>query len=678
MQLIRFLISISWVRIVAVVAAGLIAGVANTYLVTLIRGVVSPPPHPPVSVQAFVVTALVILVSGVVSQVLLIRLAQDAIYRLRSDLSSSIVSAPLEQLERLGMHRLMATLTEDVRSLSQAATAIPSICVDLATIVGCFVYLVIVSGTVFAVTVAGTLLGIACVEVILKRVRTLYKEARENEDSLLRSYQAVTLGIKELKLHRGRRRDFMDRHLLGTAGSLRDQNVEAGSKFSIGQGFGQLLQLGTMALILFGIARWFELDQSVMVGYVLVTTFLSMPMQNFMHRIPDLLRGDVALSKIRTMNLDMESMHNEENLPYDDRPQVDSARLELVNAGYSYRFEAPSTVPPIPGGPPDGPPGMGGGKRGTGLHPAATRAQLAPGDGPEGAAGQEGPDGHPGPGGQPGAGGHPGPGGHPGHPGGPGHGGPGGPPPHPKGRRPAGPPGATGPDVNGHRFFNHGGHDGRPLPMDRRPLEAGGEHGFELGPIDLTFEPGQITFIVGGNGSGKSTLAKLLTGLYVPQTGFLALNGEQINHQNIEWFRQNSSAVFTDFHLFEDYLGFEPGIDEKVRKYLRELQIDHKVTVENGVLSTIALSQGQRKRLALLTALLEDRPILLFDEWAADQEPKFRDVFYREILTDLKERGKTIIVITHDDRYFHLADQLVKLDFGKLAEKSEATAVAAE
>ncbi|WP_067829581.1 ATP-binding cassette domain-containing protein [Nocardia inohanensis] len=664
MQLIRFLISISWVRIVAVVAAGLIAGVANTYLVTLIRGVVSPPPHPPVSVQAFVVTALVILISGVVSQVLLIRLAQDAIYRLRSDLSSSIVSAPLEQLERLGMHRLMATLTEDVRSLSQAATAIPSICVDLATIVGCFVYLVIVSGTVFAVTVAGTLLGIACVEVILKRVRTLYKEARENEDSLLRSYQAVTLGIKELKLHRGRRRDFMERHLLGTAGSLRDQNVEAGSKFSIGQGFGQLLQLGTMALILFGIARWFELDQSVMVGYVLVTTFLSMPMQNFMHRIPDLLRGDVALSKIRTMNLDMESMHNEENLPYDDRPPVESARLELVNAGYSYRFEAPSTVPPIPGGPPDGPPGMGGGPRGAGLHPAATRAQLAAGDGPEGVAGQAGPDGHPG---------HH----HPGHPGGPGQGGPGGPPPHPKGRRPAGPPGATGPDVNGHRFFNHSGHDNRPLPMDRRPLEANGEHGFELGPIDLTFEPGQITFIVGGNGSGKSTLAKLLTGLYVPQTGFLSLNGEQINHQNIEWFRQHSSAVFTDFHLFEDYLGFEPGIDEQVRKYLRELQIDHKVTVENGVLSTIALSQGQRKRLALLTALLEDRPILLFDEWAADQEPKFRDVFYREILTDLKARGKTIIVITHDDRYFHLADQLVKLDFGKLAEKSEAT-VAAE
>ncbi len=197
MQLIRFLISISWMRIAAVIAAGLICGTANTYLVTLIRGVVSPEPHPHVDIQGFVLTGLVILVGGVMSQVLLIRLAQEAIYRLRADLSSGIASAPLEHLERLGMHRLMATLTEDVRSLSQAVTAIPSICIDVATIVGCFVFLLMVSGPLFAVTVAGTLLGIACVELILKRVRSIYRKARENEDALLRSYQAVTLGVKD-------------------------------------------------------------------------------------------------------------------------------------------------------------------------------------------------------------------------------------------------------------------------------------------------------------------------------------------------------------------------------------------------------------------------------------------------------------------------------------------------
>ncbi|MFD6355393.1 ATP-binding cassette domain-containing protein [Nocardia tengchongensis] len=629
MQLIRFLISISWMRIAGVIASGLVCGAANTYLVTLIRGVVSPEPHPGVTVGAFVATALVILISGVISQVLLIRLAQDAIYRLRTDLSARIVSAPLEHLERLGQHRLIATLTEDVRALSQAVTAIPSICIDLATIVGCFVFLAVVSGPIFATTVAGTLLGMACVELVLKRVRALYHSARENEDGLLRSFQAVSLGIKELKLHRGRRRDFMDKHLLGSAETLRAQNIDAGSKFTVAQGFGQLLQLATMALILFGLARSLHLPQNVMVGYVLVTTFLAMPMQNFMHRIPDLLRGDVALSKIRSLNLTIQTAHDESSLPYTERPAVTAARLELNDVGYSYLTEAPPAFPPP----------------GTGPHPGGGARP------------------HPGGGGRPGApgapvGGRPGP-----HPGGR----PGGPPPGP------GPHGVDRPDVNGHRFVGHGGRGG-PVPMagPMDPPQADGS-GFHLGPLDLTFEPGQLTFIVGGNGSGKSTLAKLLTGLYVPQQGHLSLNGEAIDHENIEWFRQNTSAVFTDFHLFEDYLGFDEGVDEEVRKYLRELRIDDKVTVENGRLSTIALSQGQRKRLALLTALLEDRPIYLFDEWAADQEPKFRDVFYREILVSLKNRGKTVIVITHDDRYFDCADQIVKLDFGHIAEVKELT-----
>ncbi|MFD3595083.1 ATP-binding cassette domain-containing protein [Nocardia sp. NPDC058640] len=603
MHLLRFLAALSPARIAAVVAAGLICGAANTYLVTLINAVVSPRPQPDNLLLRFGTTGLVILVSGVLSQVLLIRLSQEAIYRLRSDLSSGIVSAPLEHLERLGMHRLMATLTEDVRSLSQAVTAIPSICVDVATIVGCFVFLAVVSGPIFAITVGGTLVGIACVEMVLKRVRGIYREARENEDALLRSFQAVTLGIKELKLHRGRRRDFMDRHLLGSAGTLRDQNTDAGSKFSYAQGFGQALQLGTMALILFGIAAALELPRETMVGYVLVTTFLAMPMQNFMHRIPDLLRGDVALDKIRAMNLSMTTLHDEQALPYVERPAVGEAKLELTDVSYVYRSDATSLVPPPPG-----------------AHPG----------------GHGGPPPRPG---MPPRNGHP----HPAHPGG----------------------GAV--DVNGKKWIDHGGNDIRPLAPPPA-LDDAQDAGFRLGPINLVFEPGQITFIVGGNGSGKSTLAKLITGLYVPRTGSLSLNGERIDHDNIEWYRQNSSAVFTDFHLFEDYLGFDrPGIDAEVQRYLDELQIAHKVTVENGSLSTVDLSQGQRKRLALLTALLEDRQIYVFDEWAADQEPRFREVFYREILTDLKRRGKTVIVITHDDRYFDCADQLVKLDFGLVA-----------
>jgi putative ATP-binding cassette transporter len=190
---------------------------------------------------------------------------------------------------------------------------------------------------------------------------------------------------------------------------------------------------------------------------------------------------------------------------------------------------------------------------------------------------------------------------------------------------------------------------------------------FTLGPLDLSFYPGEIIFLVGGNGSGKTTLAKLITGLYIPEAGEIRLDGKPVTDQTREYYRQHFSVVFSDCYLFNSFLGLmHPKIDEQARGYLSRLQLDQKVKIENGVLSTIELSQGQRKRLALLTAYLEDRPIYLFDEWAADQDPMFKQVFYYELLPELKARGKTVFVISHDDRYYKLADRIIKLDYGKI------------
>jgi putative pyoverdin transport system ATP-binding/permease protein len=190
---------------------------------------------------------------------------------------------------------------------------------------------------------------------------------------------------------------------------------------------------------------------------------------------------------------------------------------------------------------------------------------------------------------------------------------------------------------------------------------------FVLGELNLTFQPGELVFIVGGNGCGKSTFAKVLTGLYIPQSGAIVIDGQQITSQNRQWYRQHFASVFSDFFLFERLFGLEQiSLDHLAKDYLSKLQLDHKVTISEGRLSTTALSQGQRKRLALLTACLEDRPIYLFDEWAADQDPVFKELFYTQFLLDLKEQGKTIFVISHDDHYFYLADRLIKLDSGKV------------
>ncbi|MEW6305683.1 MAG: cyclic peptide export ABC transporter [Verrucomicrobiota bacterium] len=190
---------------------------------------------------------------------------------------------------------------------------------------------------------------------------------------------------------------------------------------------------------------------------------------------------------------------------------------------------------------------------------------------------------------------------------------------------------------------------------------------FILGPVNLTFEPGELVFLVGGNGSGKSTLAKIITGLYPPETGDILLDGKPITDKNRDDYRQLFSAVFADFYVFESLLGLETAtVDAQAQDYLVQLHLHSKVKIKNGALSTTALSQGQRKRLALLTAYLEDRPFYLFDEWASDQDPQFKDIFYRQLLPELKARGKTVLVITHDDRYFGFADRIIKLDYGKL------------
>ena len=194
------------------------------------------------------------------------------------------------------------------------------------------------------------------------------------------------------------------------------------------------------------------------------------------------------------------------------------------------------------------------------------------------------------------------------------------------------------------------------------------ESTFRIGPLDFTVTPGETIFVTGGNGSGKTTLIKVLAGLYRPDAGTIMVDDLPVSEGDLDTYRQNFSSVFFDFHIFDQLFGLS-YIDEHAAAYLRHLKLDHKVKIDGGKLSTVNLSQGQKKRLALLTAYLEDRPIYIFDEWAADQDVEFREVFYHEILPGLKRRNKTVVVISHDERYFHVADRIVKLDCGRFAQE---------
>jgi putative ATP-binding cassette transporter len=212
-----------------------------------------------------------------------------------------------------------------------------------------------------------------------------------------------------------------------------------------------------------------------------------------------------------------------------------------------------------------------------------------------------------------------------------------------------------------------------------RYVDRHSETSFQIGPIDFTLRPGELVFITGGNGSGKSTFLRVLSGLYPPDSGQIILDGKYIDSDTRDEYRALMSAIFFDYHLFRRLYGVpdpEPG---EVNRLLTQFRLNEKTGLSDGEFRTLDLSGGQRRRLALIVSLLEKRPILLLDEWTAEQDPEFRRKFYDELLPDLMKAGATIVVITHDDRYLdelNLAARRIRMDEGRIVEQRTIKSVA--
>ncbi len=222
--------------------------------------------------------------------------------------------------------------------------------------------------------------------------------------------------------------------------------------------------------------------------------------------------------------------------------------------------------------------------------------------------------------------------------------------------------------LRGVTFQFSAGAPSSPLSTDDE-MPATGEDAneeFRLGPIDLTIKRGEVVCIVGGNGSGKTVLMRLLTGLYRPDTGELLYNGLPLSDAQRQSYREQFTAVFSDFFLFLELLGRREYPPEKVEAWLEHFGLKGKTRVRNGEFTTVDLSTGQRKRMALVVSILDNRPIMVLDEFSAEQDPEHRHLFYREWLPQLREMGKTIIVVSHDDRYFDAADRVIRMDYGKI------------
>jgi putative pyoverdin transport system ATP-binding/permease protein len=198
------------------------------------------------------------------------------------------------------------------------------------------------------------------------------------------------------------------------------------------------------------------------------------------------------------------------------------------------------------------------------------------------------------------------------------------------------------------------------------------ETAFKIGPIDFNLRSGELVFVTGGNGSGKSTFMRVLAGLYPPSSGEVTLDGMRVNAETRNEYRALITTVFTDYHLFRRLYGIDDPDPAELDSLLRQFRLIDKTGLSNREFRTLDLSDGQRKRLALIVALLEKRPILLLDEWTADQDPEFRRKFYHELLPQLVRGGATVVAVTHDERYLDeltIPARRIRMDEGRIAEE---------
>ena len=208
-----------------------------------------------------------------------------------------------------------------------------------------------------------------------------------------------------------------------------------------------------------------------------------------------------------------------------------------------------------------------------------------------------------------------------------------------------------------------------------RYVDKSSEAVFQVGPVDFTLRRGELVFITGGNGSGKSTFLRVLAGLYHPDSGEITLDGVRVSDRTRDAYRSLFAAIFVDYHLFERLYGIADPNPTEIDQLLTQYRLADKTRVADGEFSAIDLSGGQRKRLALIVSLLEKRPILLLDEWTAEQDPEFRRKFYDELLPALMRDGATVVAITHDDRYldeFTLPARRLRMDEGRFVEEHSA------
>ncbi len=477
----------------------------------------------------FFVLCFVVLCARTVSQLLLVDVSINFTADLRIQLYRRVLRAAVPVIDRIGLPKLNAVLTEDVRRVVWGARLLPDVLVNLVTVFGMLAFLFYLNGDSFWFVIKVLVFAVVSYQIPVLLANRGFRISRNVTDGLHEGIRGLVQGIKDLKLDASKRGAYFSEILHAREMELAHSDKRAFTTMALANNYGDLISFFVIGTVAFIFVNYHSLSTSELVGVVMVLLYLAAPVAGLLAIAPQISMGKVSLQRINEMTSTL----------------VEEVADEAINSVANWRALSFKDVK-----------------------------------------------------------------------------------------------------------YQHDGDEGE---------------GFVVGPLEFSVKRGEITFIVGGNGSGKSTLGKLLSLHYQHQQGKICFGDEEVGEGTLESLRQEIAAIYSDYYLFDRLLGeIQPETIEQARFYLRALGLEGKVSIEDGKFSTLALSDGQKRRIALLVAFLENKNLYIFDEWAADQDPNFKDIFYREILPELKARDKCVIVISHDDRYFGVADRILVMENGQL------------
>jgi putative ATP-binding cassette transporter len=534
------------------IVLGALAGAAYTLIIPLVLGVLAPQSGEFVSADSdiaeifswqishyrfallFVLVCAWILIARTASQVMLMRVSMDVTTDLRTRMYRRIANAPIADLERVGMPRLVASIASDVPVIVAGARLLPDLLTNAVTLVGMLGFLLYLNSSVFWFVMGCIAVGVLTYQVPMLLARNYLLRARRRLDDLHESIRGLVHGAKELKLNHDKREHYFLQALAESENDVRADSKTGHTIMRVAQNYGDMISFFVIGAVAFVFVNYHAISPQELNGVIMVLLYVTGPVSILLNFIPQYAMAHVALRKVNQL---FSQLPHEDVVP-DNRARRDWRRMRFDGVVYQYP-------------------------------------------------------------------------------------------------------------------------------------ERDGEAGFLVGPLHLEVRRGEVVFIVGGNGCGKSTLSKLITLHYQPTGGAISFDDEVVDAGNLAGFRRSIAAIYSDYYLFDRAYGIDhTQLQGRVDEYLSALGLAEKVKYKDGRFSTLALSDGQKRRLALLIAFLEDAELYLFDEWAADQDPVFKAVFYKRILPELREKDKAVVVISHDDRYFDVGDRVIEMSEGRICSVS--------